>query len=39
MFIYYLHELEDGLLWLLPPQQDGDSGLVKVGGHEVNHLK
>ena len=36
---YYLHKLEDGLLWLLPPEQDRDSGLVKVGGHKVNHLK
>ena len=35
----YLHELEDGLLGLLPPQEDRDSGLVKVGGHKVNHLK
>ena len=37
--ITYLHELEDGLLGLLPPEQDRDSGLVKVGGHKVNHLK
>ena len=33
------HELEDGLFRLLLPEQDRNSGLVKVRSNEIDHLK